>query len=118
MRIWRAAFFRDMPERTRSSVYCSMWKRSSSDIPCSNSRRRVRTRNRERRRLNMSHLLRRGIQGCGDRRRETVPAGRFVAQAAAPRGGQPVILCAAVVLALPPFGGDEIVVFQSVEGPI
>ena len=37
------------PERTRSSVYCSTWKRSSSLMPASKPRRDRSTRHRERR---------------------------------------------------------------------
>src|SRR5690348_6171864 len=92
-----------------------MWKRSSSVMPSSKSRRPVSTRNRERKRLNMSHLLGCGVQCRGNRGGQAVPARRLLAKAAASRGGQGVILGAAVILALSPFGGDEVLVLQPVE---
>src|SRR6185312_818443 len=92
-----------------------MWKRSSSVMPSSKSRRPVSTRNRERKRLNMSHLPGCGVQCRGNRGGQAVPARRLLAKAAASRGGQGVILGAAVVLALAPFGGDEVLMLQAVK---
>src|SRR5580704_3773761 len=84
-------------------------------MPCSKSRRDLSARKRERKRLSTSHLLRRRVQGSGHRRRQPVPAGCFLTQAAPSCGGQLVILCSAIILAHTPFGGDQFLVFQPVK---
>src|SRR6185312_11483530 len=115
MRARRRAASGDTPERTRSWVYCSMWKRSSSVRSASKSPRDVSARTSERRRANISHLLRCRAQGGGNRRRESAPARSFLTQAPPPRGGQRVVLRPPVVVALAPFGRDESLMFQPVE---
>src|ERR1700683_3473758 len=92
-----------------------MWKRRSSVILSSKSRRRVSTPSRERKRSNMSDLLPRRVQGCSNRGRQAIPAGCLFTQAATSCGGQAVVLCPAVVLALTPLGHDENLMLQPVE---
>jgi len=87
-------------------------------MPRSKSRRDFTTRKSERICFSSSHLLGCSIQSRCDGRCEPVPAFGFLAQAAAPGRGQGVIFGAAVVIADAPFGGDEVLVFQAVEGGI
>src|SRR5436309_16105666 len=84
-------------------------------MPSSNWRRRKRVWNAEKRWANMSHLVRGGVQGRRDRGRQTVPVGGLLAQPPASGRSQRVELRLAVVLALPPFGGDELLMLQPVE---
>src|SRR5262245_3484478 len=92
-----------------------MWNRSSSFMEASKSRREVSTRKRERTRWNTSNLLRSRVQSRGNRRNQPVPASSLLAKAAASGGGQGVVFCPAVVLALSPIRGDEALVLQPVE---
>src|SRR5436305_4826880 len=84
-------------------------------MPSSNWRRRKRVWNAEKRWANMSHLVRGGVQGSRDRGGQTVPVGSLLAQPPASRRSQRVELRLAVVLALPPLGGDQLLVLQPVE---
>src|SRR5438046_10486695 len=100
----RAASSDDTPERTRSAAYSSIWNRSSSVMPCSKRRRNLSTRTSDRRRFSTSYLLRGCVQRRADRRDQPIPAFRFLAQPAVPRGGQRVVFGAPVVVADTPLG--------------
>src|SRR4029077_6237701 len=90
-------------------------KRISSAMPSSNWRRRRRVWKAEKRCPTTSHLLRRGVQRRRDRGRQAVPVGGLLAQPPASGGGEGVELRLAIVLALPPLGGDQLLVLQPVE---
>src|SRR5688500_8029515 len=118
-RAWRSASFRGTPARTRSSVKASTWKRSSSDISCSNRARRKRPLRTERKTASV-HISRlrvvyRRAQCRPDRGGETVPARRLFLQPLPPRRRERVELRLAVVIALAPLRVDEPLMLEAVQ---
>src|SRR6185437_14921478 len=71
--------------------------------------------NKDRKRFSTSDFLGSSIQSRGDRSRQAVPARCFLTQPATASGGERVVLCPAIILALAPFSGDQILVFQPVQ---